>query len=238
MIDHTITAITNNRGYNVIYLKTDTLLDYLNKEKVFEAMGRKFNRTAFRTWCYKNSIYKGAIAIKDNKGNVLPLKYFDRHLFDPKVCRLHITDGDWNLDQLINKFFRTNWTRIETELKTRANNRRNNMEGEYYTPNAIIDKDVPMTPVCHLHVDEMKPTLFLPNELTYNDALRLQNEINKVLANFKPSQVRHTKRFRSSYWKNVAKRVMEKWTNWQLPVDERGYTYNSKWQPKQKEGEE
>jgi hypothetical protein len=240
-MDHTITAITNNRGDNVIYLKTDTLLDYLNKEKVFEAMGRKFNRTAFRTWCYKNSltrIYKGAI--KDNKGNVLPLKYFDQHLFDPKVCRLHITDGDWNLDQLINKFFYNNWRTIETELKTRANNRRNNMEGEYYTPHGrgFLDNKVPMTPACHLHVEEMKPTLFLPNELTYNDALRLQNEINKVLANFKPSQVRQTKRFRSNYWANVAKRVIEKWTNWQLPVDEKGSIYNQKWQPKHKDEEE
>jgi hypothetical protein len=237
-MDYTKTAITNNRGDNVIYLDTATLLDYLNKEKIFEAMGRRFNRTAFRTWCYKNSltrIYKGAI--KDNKGNVLPLKTGTRNQLAANVCRLHITDGDWNLEQLINKFFHTNWQTVETELKTRANQRRNNMEGEYYTPNGrgFRDKEFPTAPECHLHVEEMRPTLFLPNELTYNDALRLQNDINKVLANFKPSRVEQTKRFKSNYWGRVAKRVIEKWTNWELPVSDNGTTYDSKWQPKQEE---
>ena len=234
-MDYKITAITNNRGDNVIYVKTETLLDYLNKEQVFEAMGRAFNRTAFRTWCYKNSltrIYKGAI--KDSKGNVLPLKKPTHGGLDANVCRLNIDDSDWKLQYIVDKFFRTNWNRIESILKTRANQRRNNMEGEYYTPHGrgFKDKKTPKAPVCHLHVEEMRPTLYLPNELTYNDALRLQNEINKVLANFKPSKVEQTKRYRSGYWNKVAKRIIEKWTNWELPMDDKGSYSVMNWQPK------
>ena len=232
-MDYKITAITNNRGNNVIYLKTETLLDYLNKEQIFEAMGRRFNRTAFRTWCYKNSltrIYKGAI--KDNKGNVLPLKTSTYKQLDADVCVLRIDDSAYNLEGLINDFFRSNWQKVESELMTRANARRNKMEGEYYNPHGVgfKGKEMPKGPVCHLHIEEMKPTLFLPNEITYNDALRLQNDINKVLANFKPSKVEQSKRFRSGYWNNVAKRIITKWTNWELSTPKQGY--RQKWQPK------
>lgn len=241
-MDYKITAITNNRGDNVIYLQTETLLDYLNKEQMFEAMGREFNRTKFRTWCYKNSlthIYKGAI--KDNKGNVLPLKKNTYGSLDADVCRLNIDDRDWKLEFIVDKFFYTNWQTVESTLKTRANQRRNNMDGEYYTPHGrgFKNKEMPKAPVCHLHVEEMKPTLFLPNEITYNDALRLQNDINKVLANFKPSKVEQTKRYRSGYWNNVAKRIIEKWTNWELPSPrvDKGSGYRQKWKPKKEEQE-
>ena len=235
MIDYNITAITNNRGHNIIYMDTKTLLDYLRKEQLFEKIGRRFNRSNFKTWCYKNSLtHKHKGVVKDNKNNILPnqrpagyTRFNSPITKETKgVCHLHITDGSWNLEGIINDFFSTNWHIITDEYEARANIRRNGSKDkdDNLYPYKKGTKEKPM---CHIDIREMRPVMYLPYELTYSDAIKLQKQINAVIKDFKPSKVEQTKRYKSGYFNMLGEKCIKKWFNWEL--DGSKDSYRSKW---------
>lgn len=227
MIDYNITRITNNRGDNIIYMDTKALLDYLWKDQLLEALGQTFHRTKFKNWCWKNSLTKKhKRKVKDKFGNLLPNKrnkYSYQGDNPISTCVLRMDDSSFRLQNVINGFFSSNEAYLEEEYVKRIDKRRNGITpGKHYLKTYSDNK-----PTCHIDTREMKPVMYIPYELTYGDTIKLQNQINAVIKAFKPTKVKETKRFKSSYTTMLGRRCIKKWFNWEL-VSKEG-SYSNKW---------
>lgn len=228
--DPYITRVSNNRGHKLIYVPTKQLLEFLHKEQLMEAIGRDYNRTAFKRWCKKNRL-KGEV--KDKFGNLLPNTSASKGSYNLQTLTtpiLHVSDRIYNIKQLMNNFFEANWYKIENILKDRFNYRKNTVDGE--TPNGYGQYSKLKRATAHIDTRTLVPCFFMPYELTPTDAMRLQEEINRVLDNFKPTKFK-SRTHHSDYWRSLAERAFRRW--WGFELKSKEGLYRMDWQPVEKE---